>query len=73
MSQLPRTAPALMSEHGGWPRAKVRSMQEKGTGPSVPGTHYIRHPGSGDNLSVLCPTRPLWKSNKQSGPFLKIN
>lgn len=73
MNQLPRTAPALMSLHGEWPRAKLRSVQEKGAGPSAQGTHYISHPGSGDDVSAFCPTWPLWKSNKQSCPFLKIN
>lgn len=32
ISQLPRTALALMSKQGEWPRAKARSMQEKGPG-----------------------------------------
>lgn len=54
-------------------RSHTEEHRGDGTGLSAPGTHYISRPGSGDNLSALCPTWPLWKSNKQLCPFLKIN
>lgn len=55
MSQLPRTAPALMSLHREWFGAKLRSGRKTGTGAAVPGTHYICCPELGDlcQISVL--------------------
>lgn len=70
MSQLLRTAPALMSLHGEWPRAKLRSGRETGTGPAVPGTRHICCPGLGD---ALLHEAPVETKHTQSYPSVKIN
>lgn len=55
ISQLPRTALALMSKQGGVAQSQSEEHAGEGTGPSLPGTPDIRTAGAVDNFVCSLP------------------